>query len=388
MADEHGGLSMRGQGESAGRMFYAIDVESRIRTDHPLRPIKSRVDAELRRMSPLFDQAYGRTGRPGIAPERLLKAMLLQALYSVRSERQLVERIETDLLFRWFLDMDPAEDAFDHSAFSHNRQRLSEHGLIAAFFDGVVRQAMEAGLCSDDHFSVDGTLIRSHGSLKSLQPIKAQAADDDDRHDGTPPREGGRNPEVNFHGQRRSNATHRSSTDPEARLFRKGNGQPAYLCHSGHLMTENRHGLIVALAVDEANSRSEREQALAKLDEIYEKRGTVPTTLAADKGYASGEFLSELVGRVVRPQVAMPEVPIRGDTDEHDRRRTMRRRMRTVSYGVSQRRRKLIEEAFGWLKTVAGLARTRLVGRWKLKLQFAMSAAAYNLVRMNRLAAA
>jgi len=288
------------------------------------------------------------------------------------------------MLFRWFLDMDPAEDVFDHSAFSHNRGRLEEHGVVNAFFDGVVRQAMDAGLCSDDHFSVDGTLIRSHASLKSLKPVVA--VDPDGSDDDPPSGSGGRNASVDFHGQRRTNQTHRSTTDPDARLYRKGNGQPAYLCHSGHAISENRHGLIMAVAVDRADGHAERAQALAMLDELYEKHGTVPTTLAADKGYASGAFLSALAGRVVRPQVAMPDVAIRGRSEDHDRRRTMRRRMNSVGYRRSQRRRKVIEEAFGWIKTVGGLARSKLARRWKLGLQMTMSAAAYNLIRMTKLA--
>jgi transposase len=380
---------MRGHSDPRFPMFYAIDVEELIRPDHPLRPIKAMVDEELRRLDAVFAGAYSDTGRPGVPPEVLLKAMLLQALYSVRSERQLVERLTTDLLFRWFCDLDPAQEVFDHSAFSHNRQRLAERGLIAAFFDGVVRRAMEAGLTSDDHFTVDGTLIQSHAALKSLKP-KAAADSDSDGPDGKggAGAGSGRNPSVNFHGQKRSNATHQSTTDPQARLYRKGNGQPALLCHSGHALMENRNGLLLAVAVDAAEGQAERRVALAMLDEVYDKYQQVPTTLGADKGYASGEFLGDLVGRVVRPHVALPEGPIKGDTEEHERRRMMRRRMQSLGYALSQRRRKMIEESFGWIKTVAGLARTKLVGRWKLKLQMLMAAAAYNLVRMRRLAPA
>jgi transposase len=290
---------MRGASDPKGVMFFAIDVEGLIRPDHPLRPIKRMMDQELAKMDALFDKAYSDTGRPSVPPEMLLKALLLQALYSVRSERALVERIATDLLFRWFVDMDPAQDVFDHSSFTHNRVRLSEHGLIGAFFDGVVKRAMDAGLCSDDHFSVDGTLIQSHASLKGLRPIETvkverDAAKDKDGNDKNS--SGGRNPSVNFRGQKRSNQTHQSPVDPEARLCRKG--------------------------------------------------------------------------------------------DDADRRRTMRQRMKTIGYAISQRKRKLVEEAFGWIKTVAGLRRTKLVGRWKLRMQMQVSAAAYNLVRMRNLAAA
>jgi transposase len=382
---------MRGASDPKGVMFFAIDVEGLIRPDHPLRPIKRMMDQELAKMDALFDKAYSDTGRPSVPPEMLLKALLLQALYSVRSERALVERIATDLLFRWFVDMDPAQDVFDHSSFTHNRVRLSEHGLIGAFFDGVVKRAMDAGLCSDDHFSVDGTLIQSHASLKGLRPIETvkverDAAKDKDGNDKNS--SGGRNPSVNFRGQKRSNQTHQSPVDPEARLCRKGDGQPALLCHSGHALMENRNGLILQVAVDEANGLAEREQALAMLDAHYERHGVVPTTLGADKGYAAGSFLSDLVGRVVRPHVAMKDELIRATGDDADRRRTMRQRMKTIGYAISQRKRKLVEEAFGWIKTVAGLRRTKLVGRWKLRMQMQLSAAAYNLIRMRNLAAA
>lgn len=398
---------MRGASDPKGMMFYAIDVEGLIRPDHPLRPIKRMMDEELAKMDALFDKAYSGTGRPSVPPETLLKALLLQALYSVRSERALVERIATDLLFRWFVDLDPAQDVFDHSSFTHNRARLSEHGLIGAFFDGVVRRAMEAGLCSDEHFSVDGTLIQSHASLKGLRPIEAAKAGPitsesegdggNDRKSGGDDASGsggasgggeGRNPSVDFRGQKRSNATHRSPTDPEARLYRKGDGQPAVLCHSGHALMENRNGLILQVAVDEANGTAERERALVMLDEYHARHGVIPTTLGADKGYAAGSFLTDLVGRVVRPHVAMKDEPVKAKGDEADRRRSMLKRMKTIGYAISQRKRKLIEEAFGWIKTVAGLKRTKLVGRWKLAMQMQLSAAAYNLVRMRNLAAA
>lgn len=389
---------MRGASDPNHVMFFAIDVEGLIRADHPLRPIKRMMDEELAKMDALFDKAYSGTGRPSVPPEMLLKALLLQAFYSVRSERALVERIATDLLFRWFVDLDPAQDVFDHSSFTHNRERLSEHGLIGAFFDGVVKRAMESGLCSDDHFSVDGTLIQSHASLKGLRPIEASKVKggndkNPDDHSDNPSGDGtsggwGRNPSVNFRGQKRSNATHRSPIDPEARLYRKGDGQPALLCHSGHALMENRHGLILQVAVAQANGLAERERALAMLDAHSAKHGVVPATLGADKGYAAGSFLTDLVGRVARPQVAMRDEPIKATGDDADRRRSMRRRMKTIGYAISQRKRKLIEEAFGWIKTVAGLRRTRLVGRWKLKMQMQLSAAAYNLVRMRNLAAA
>lgn len=369
---------MRGRQDAQSDMFYVIDVESRIRDDHPLRPIKGMVDAELRRMSGLFNRAYSRTGRPSVPPERLLKAMLLQGLYSVRSERQLVERIDTDLLFRWFLDMDPAEDTFDATAFTHNRERLEQFNIVGRFFDGIVRQAMEAGLTSDDHFSVDGTLIQSYASLKSLQPIEEE---DDDQG----PRSGSRNEPANFHGQRRTNATHRSTTDPEAKLYRKGLGQPALLYHSGHVVTENRHGLVMAVSVAEANGRAEREEALQMLSHLHRRHGIEPVTLAADKGYYAGEFLSDLETSVERPYVAVPDVPIVSDDEPSRARRRAHRRTRNKGYAVSQRRRKVVEEAFGWAKTIGGLRRILTVGRWKLKQRAQMIFAGYNLIRMAKL---
>lgn len=385
---------MRGKRDTQPPMFFVIDVEARIRPDHPLRPLKRMIDEELAKMSSLFDAAYSGTGRPGVPPERLLKALLLQAIYSVRSETQLVERIDTDLLFRWFLDMDPSEDAFDPTAFTHNRPRLEKHGIVAAFFDGVVKRAMKAGLTSDEHFSVDGTLIESHASIKSFVPRNQ----DDDRGDGgsgngfKP-----RNAEVDFHGQKRSNATHASRTDPEARLFKKGDGQPARLYHTAHAITENRHGLVMAVDLTRSAGDAEPAAALAMIDTMRGTHGTPVRTLGSDKGYDSGPYLLGLERRGVIPHTAMRAGVIGGAKGTslrscHRResvppRLRMRERQAEAGYVVSQRCRKKIEEAFGWIKTVAGLCRTRLVGHWKIKQQMQLAAAAYNLVRMRRLAA-
>jgi transposase len=383
---------MRGKRDTQPPMFFVIDVESRIRPDHPLRPLKRMIDEELAKMSPLFDAAYSGTGRPGVPPERLLKALLLQAIYSVRSETQLIERIDTDLLFRWFLDMDPAEDAFDQTAFTHNRPRLEKHGLVAAFFDGVVRRAMKAGLTSDEHFSVDGTLIESHASIKSFVP-KDQTDDDTDSTGGFKPR----NAEANFHGQKRSNSTHASRTDPEARLFKKGDGQPARLYHTGHAISENRHGLVMAVCVTEAAGDAEPAAALSMIDTMRSTHGTPVRTLGSDKGYDSGPYLMELERRAVVPHTAMRAGVIggaKGTSLRSCRRRAsvpprlrMKERQTAPGYTLSQRCRKKIEEAFGWIKTVAGLCRTRLVGQWKIKQQVQLAAAAYNLVRMRKLTA-
>ncbi|MCG3136315.1 MAG: IS5 family transposase ISBrsp7 [Phycisphaerae bacterium] len=380
---------MRGQSDSQPPMFFAICVEERVRSDHPLRPIKRMVDEELLRMSRRFNAAYAGTGRPSVPPERLLKALLLQSLYSIRSESQLCERIETDLLFRWFLDMDPAEPMFDATVFTHNRPRLERYGLIGVFFDGVVKRAMRAGLTSDDHFSVDGTLIESYASIKSFVPRDEVDGKEGGDGNGYKPR----NVEVNFHGQKRSNATHVSTTDPEARLYKKADGQPAKLYHMGHALTENRHGLVMAVAVSEANGQAEPAAAIEMIDGFRRRHRVVPKTTGSDKGYDSGPYYQELEKRGVTPHSAMRAGKVGGVHHRHRKdqsriraRKRMARRLGTAGYRLSQQCRKTIEEAFGWIKTVAGLCRTRLVGRWKINQQLQLAAAAYNLVRIRRLA--
>ena len=389
---------MRGKSDSQPPMFFAIRIEDRVRADHPLRAIKRMVDEELSGMSELFDAAYSGTGRPGVPPERLLKAMLLQALYSVRSETQLVERIDSDLLFRWFLDMDPSEAVFDQTVFTHNRSRLAKHGIIGAFFDGVVKRAMGAGLTSDEHFSVDGTLIESHASIKSFVP-KDQLKDNDNNPTGGSSAPGSncfksRNAEVDFHGQKRSNATHASRTDPEARLYKKGDGQPAKLYHTGHAITENRHGIVMEIDVTESSGEAEPAAALTMIDALRDRLGVNVCTLGSDKGYDSGPYLIELENRNVEPHTAMKAGPVGGkgrrqkkDLPLIEARKRMEERTRGQRYPISQRCRKKIEEVFGWLKTIAGLYRTRLIGRWKLKQQMQLAAAAYNLLRIRKLAA-
>jgi len=381
---------MRGKIDPQSALFFAINLEARIRPDHPLRPIKRAVDAILQEMGSLFEGAYSTIGRPSVPPERLLKATLLQCLYTVRSETQLAERLDTDLLFRWFCDMDPAEEVFDPTAFSHNRTRLEQSGIAATFFELVVKRALDAGLTSDEHFSVDGTLIESYASLKSFKP-KDDNHDEPDESNGFKPR----NAAVDFHGHKRSNATHRSTTDGEARLYRKGNGQPALLYHMGHAVTENRNGLIMAVAVTEASGTAEPAAAEALVDELRDRFGIQVKTLGADKNYDSGPHLLELEHRGVTPHVAMRSGPIGGEKQTTLRwrknragiaaRRRMAARLQDATYAVSQRCRKLVEEGFGWLKTIAGLARTRLVGRWKIRQQMHLAAAAFNLVRMRRL---
>jgi transposase len=382
---------MRGKLNRQQNMFYSFCVEDRIRADHPLRAIKKLVDEDLSRMGRLFKQAYSDTGRPSIPPERLLKALLLQALYSIRSERQLVERIDTDLLFRWFLDMDPAQEAFDATAFTHNRLRLDQFGITAGFFGRTVKLALKEGLASDEHFSVDGTLIQSYASIKSFVP-KDELDKKDSDSDGNSFKS--RNPEVNFHGQKRSNASHASKTDPEARLYKKGDGQAARLYHMGHALAENRHGLIMAVDVSAATGDAEPATALRMLDHLKKKHRIRPETCGGDKGYDSGPFMLELESRKIVPHMAVKDGKIGGrfihqrpDQNAIAARKRMRRRMSGLGYRLSQKTRKRIEEAFGWLKSIAGLARTRLVGHWKLRQQVQMAAAAYNLVRITRLLA-
>jgi len=387
---------MRGRRDPQPSLFYAIDVEDRIRPDHPLRPIKAAVDRILAGLSERFDAAYSQVGRPGVPPERLIKALLLMALYSVRSERQLVERTDTDLLFRWFLDMTPEEPAFDPTAFAHNRPRLDEHGLTAAFFQAVLSEALAAGLCSD-HFSVDGTLIESFASLKSVRPLDEPRVPDRPPA-GSPPADGNgfkpRNPDVDFRGQKRTNATHRSTTDPEARLYRKSPGQETRLRHMGHALGENRHGLIVGVAVTEASGTAERAAAVDLIDAFRDLAGWDPATVGLDKGYDSGELFLALETRGVEPHGALAKPPKPQAAAREKERDKVAARHRAAArqagdgYRLSQRCRKKLEEGFGWLKQVAGLARSRVVGRWKLRQLLEVGAAAYNLVRLRTLLAA
>jgi transposase len=377
---------MRGRADDQLPLFHVFNVEDRIRPDHPLRDVKRRTDRILAAMSPRFATAYSRTGRPGVPPERLLKAQLLLALYSIRSERQLCERIDTDLLFRWFLDMQPGEEAFDPTTFTHNRNRLDDHGLTRAFFDAVVAEALTAGLCSE-HFSVDGTIIESLASAKSFQPRDATG--------GGPGGPGGfkpRNPEVDFHGQTRTNATHASTTDAEARLYRKSAGQGARLSHMGHALGENRHGLILGVTATEASGTAERAATLEMLGDLEATHGRRPATLGADKGFDDGEFFRALEGRRIEPHVPLVKeprdpaaVPYHKQRPGVEARQRMKRRMQSEGYRLSQRCRKKVEECFGWLKGVAGLDRCRTVGRWKLRQALEIGAAAFNLVRLRAL---
>ncbi len=376
---------MRGRRERQKTIFYAVDLDELVPADHPLRAMKKRVDAELSRMSPVFREAYSDVGRPSVPPEHLLKALLLQALYSIPSERKLAEHIRYNMLFRWFLDLSLESEGFDHATFSKNRERFEEHGLVQRFFDGVVRQAIDEGLASSDHFSVDGTLIQSWASLKSLRPLETK---DERVSDGSDDGDPG-NPSVNFRGEKRTNETHRSLTDPEARLYRKADAQPAVLCHSGQFLMENRNGLCLEVQVREANGRAERD-AVPDLIGVARRRDRVPVeTVGMDAGYASGADLVAWENEYgVVPHVPISQRVVRGAHEEAEARRRARRRMRSIGYAISQRVRKRIEEIVGWCKQVGGLKRARHVGRWKIQQCAYIVAAAYNLVRLGNLTSA
>ncbi len=358
---------MRGDATEQAEMLLALTPDQLVPAEHPIRCIKPLVESALARLSPLFDGMYADRGRPSIPPERLLKGLLLIALYSIRSERQFCERLRYDLLFKWFLDLNIADPGFDPSTFSKNRERLLGHEVARAFFTEVVAEAKRRRLLSAEHFTVDGTLLEAWASLKSYRPRDGQ---------GGPPRGGGRNAAVDFHGERRGRDTHVSGTDPEALLYKKGAGQAAKLSYLGHLLTENRHGLVVDVELTPATGYAEREAALRML----ERRGRRWGTLGADKAYDTADFVTELRARRITPHVAQST---RGRRSAVDGRTT-----RHTGYGRSQRRRKLVEEVFGWVKTVAGGRKLRFRGVDRNRIWLELTAAAYNLVRMTRLEAA
>lgn len=373
---------MRGKADYQSQIYYPIDIEAWIAADHPLRAVKRRADEVLSSMRKDFDRAYAKVGRPSIPPEMLLKALLLQALYSIRSERQLVDQIQMNLLYKWFIDLSLDAPAWNATTFTKNRERFEKHGLLRKFFERVVAQAYVEEWASEEHFTVDGTLIESYASLKSLKPKDSgvervsEGSDDDDAG----------NPTVNFRGEKRGNETHQSVVDPEARIYKKSYGVAAKLCHGAHVLMENRHGLVVDVSLSEANGRSEREEALKLVRRAKRRHKLRMKTLAADKGYAAGAFLHELeVEEDVVPLVAMPDVPIKSVGPEADARRRAKRRQRTKRYAVAQRIRKRVEEINGWTKVIGGMRRSRHVGRWKIYQSALVVHAAYNLLRLGRL---
>jgi transposase len=360
---------MRGSDKRPGELFSYVDLEQRVRPDHPLRAIRGLTNTALEALSGDFATLYSGLGRPSIAPEMLLRAMLLQAFYSVRSERQLMERLEFDLLFRWFVGLGIDDAVWDHSTFSKNRDRLLEGEIAASFLSAVLAQPRVKRLLSSEHFSVDGTLIEAWASMKSFKPKEPPDAG------GTP--DGGRNAPADFRGEKRSNQTHRSTTDPDARLYRKGPGMEAKLCYIGHGLMENRSGLIVDARLTRVSGHAERLAALDMIQGFADRPRAV--TLGADKGYDAAEFVEELRTINVRPHVARNTSGRRSAID--------RRTTRHPGYAKSQRIRKRIEEAFGWIKTVAGLRKTKLRGLPKVDWSFTFAAAAYNLVRAPKLIA-
>jgi transposase len=355
---------MRGSDEGSGALFSYVDLEARVPARHPLRTIRGIVNEALGELSPTFARLYARLGRPSIPPEQLLRALLLQAFYSIRSERQLMERLDFDLLFRWFTGLGIDDPVWDHSTFSKNRDRLLEGDVASEFLATLLDRPKVRRLLSSEHFSVDGSLIQAWASMKSFRP-----RDGDDVPPG-----GGRNPSRDFRGERRSNATHRSTSDPDALLYRKGPGMEAQLCFVGHVLMENRHGLVVDAELTRASGHAERLAALAMLDRLP----TVgPATLGADRGFDAKDFVMELRERRLTPHIAQNTNGRRSAIDG--------RTTRHASYAQSQRTRKRIEEAFGWIKTIAGQARTRLRGLERVRWSFTLAAAAYNLIRLPKL---
>jgi transposase len=358
---------MRGIDHQQADMYSYLSPEARVRADHPLRAIRAMADLALAHMSGRFDAMYAKTGRPSIPPEKLLRAQLVQMLYSVRSERLLMEEIDYSMLFRWFVGMNLDEPVWDVTVFTKNRDRLLEGDVAREFLCEVVEQARQKNLTSDEHFTVDGTLIEAWASLKSFQRKDQK---------NTPPEDPG-NPTVNFHGEKRSNETHGSTTDPDALLARKGSGKEAKLSYNGNLLTENRNGFIITTEVFQANGTAEREAGLVMLEQIP---GGHRVTVGADKAYDTRDFVSECRNMKVTPHVAQNTKRSGGSAIDG-------RTARHEGYAVSQKKRKRVEECFGWLKTIALMRKVRHRGIEKVGWVFTFAAAAYNLVRMRKLLA-
>jgi len=358
---------MRGDNEQQVGMYSYIMPEQRVPADHPLRPIRKMTDEIFKQLSPRFARLYSHTGRPSIAPERLLRALLLQVLYSVRSERMLMEQLEYNLLFRWFVGLNMDDRVWDATTFTKNRDRLLRGEIAEEFFAAVLELARAKELLSDEHFTVDGTMVEGWASLKSFQPKEQSGRGDDDKPDDPG------NPTVNFHGQKRSNETHQSTTDGDLRLFKKTKGSEAKLAYQGHVLMEHRHGLVVNAQLTQASGTAERETALALLGQPKKR-----VTLAADKAYDTQGFVADLRARRVTPHLAQNDKRRGGSAIDQ-------RTTRHPGYGVSQRKRKRVEEIFGWLKTVALLRKTRHRGLKLVGWIFKFATAAYNLVRIRNL---
>jgi transposase len=352
---------MRGSDEHPGYLFSYVSAEARVPADHPLRPVRAIVDAALRRLSPRFDTLYVAFGRPSIAPEKLLRALLLQVLYTIRSERQLVEQLQYNLLFQWFVGLSLDDAIWDATTFTKNRDRLLSGEIAEAFFQEVLAAARAQGLLSAEHFTVDGTLLESWASQKSFRP----------RDDDEPRPPAGGNPDVDFRGVPRRNDTHQSTTDPDARLAKKGPGREAKLSYAGHVLMENRHGLVIDTRLTPADGYAEIDAALLMLAALPDRRGV---TVAADKAYDVRRFVDECRHMGITPHVAQKSrSAIDGRTTRHP------------GYGLSQRRRKRVEEIFGWMKTTGLLRKLRHRGGPLVAWIFTFTAAAYNLVRLRTL---
>ena len=357
---------MRGQDYQQSDMFSYLSPEQRVRQDHPLRAIRKLADQALASMSKRFDAMYAKTGRPSIPPEKLLRAQLIQMLYSVRSERLLMEEIDYSVLFRWFVGMNLDEAVWDVTVFTKNRDRLLDGDVAREFLCEVVKQAREKNLASDEHFTIDGTLIEAWASLKSFQRK--------DRKAPPPPDDPG-NPTIDFHGEKRSNDTHESTSDPDALLARKGNGKEAKLSYTGNLLVENRNGFIVCTELFQSNGTAERDAGLVMLEQIP---GGHRVTVGADKGYDTRDFIKECRNMRVTPHVAQNTTRRGGSAIDE-------RTTRHAGYAISQKKRKRIEESFGWMKTIALMRKVRHRGIHKAGWLFTFAAAAYNLVRMRNL---
>ena len=358
---------MRGSDGMQEALFTVAKLEDFVPADHPLRPIRLLVNEALGRLNGLFNLIYADSGRASIAPEKLLRAMLIQVLFSVRSERQLMEQVRYNLLYRWFIGLAIDDEVWDHSSFSKNRERLLQHAVVESFFTEVMTLADKAGLLSKEHFSVDGTLIQAWASHKSFAP-KDGGSDD---ANGGP----GRNAQANWKGRPRSNDTHVSTTDPDARLFRKSHHGAAILAFQGHVLMENRSGLVVGAMVTHADGLGERAAALAMLDTVP---GPHPKTIAADKAYDTRDFIAACRQRRITPHVAANDTRIGGSAIDG-------RTLRHPGYAISQTIRKRIEEHFGWGKTIGRIRQTVYRGLRRVDQHFKLTMTASNIVRMARM---
>lgn len=359
---------MRGIEDKQSALFSYVSQEDRIPQDHPLRQLRQMVDPMLKALSPQFEKLYAEIGRPSIPPEYLLRALLVQILYTIRSERLLMEQLDYNLLFRWFVGLSMDDAVWDHSVFSKNRDRLLEGDIATKFLEKVLGHAREHELLSDEHFTVDGTLIEAWAGQKSFQKKGTASAEEKPDDPG--------NPTIDFHGEKRSNDTHQSTTDPESRLYRKGAGKEAKLSFMGHVVIDNRYGLVVSTRYTQATGKAEREAGRAMIKRVKGKRSK-QITLGADKSYDTHDFVEEMRRLKVTPHVAQNNTNRASAIDE--------RTTRHPGYAISQWKRKIVEEVFGWLKTIGLMRKTRHKGQKRGGWMFTFTNALYNLVRMGNL---